>query len=228
MVRGRILTVIMVIVIAVALFMATMETNLDDVFGDSQSGTVLTIFIEKVSDGTQYTAEADLDDISLTQSLLGGYAVPFTTYTSDVPPLEPLGIYTITFSVTTSITNVGDISLITSEEVWITNTFGYIDNAYLYNAGGSKIVKGSGSDLDPSVPNTFTTAPFTQYRYAESDIMDIKGKHINNSTFDLRITVNALDSAGYPTSTTIDADILLNVLSPTDLNVVIDNVGVST
>ncbi len=198
---------------------------------DGEPDTKMVVQITNTETGTVYYATINMDEAITSGSLFGGYAIPFTTYSAEVPPIDLTGIYEISFVVTTSITNAEELATIETQTIRITNVQASTVSGIFYSESGDTHATITETNLDPAILNEITVPPFVDYQYvpeggAPGAIQPIRGSWINNSEFTLLINVDATDADGFPTSKSITSDITIIINTPTEINLVVDNIGV--
>ena len=206
---------------------------------EASTDNTLTVLLRNEETGVEYAATIDID-YTRAMSIFGGKFHPLTTFNTELPPLDMNAIYSLSFTVTTSASNAAQLSTIDTQKVYLYSRpplfFDKPESGYQLlttNDPSSYQTALSKTNLPANQPNAFALDPFTYVQSVDETgalgtPTALRGKHFNNTMYELSISVWATDTDGHPTYENMTADLTLTVKSPTLIGITIDNVGVST
>ena len=227
-----------VIVVAVVVF--AMYGNV--LMGGNKKTTALTMIIQEVGTENYWEATTYLDEQTFTQSIAGKKVVPLTAYGIDVPTLDPTKAYTITFLIKLDFLNKANLASIDRlrtkvgvayEGAWTPEKLagevpgwdGIVHSGHIQTTDEFKYSYRDETTISPQTPYTTTSKIFSRY-FQTGALNDgpLLGRQIQFSQFNVSIHAEATDINGAYASQKLSATITLNIMSPTEINMVISDI----
>lgn len=239
--RNKLLTAIVAVVIVAFLIMSTTGTSINDIIdgmtggGDSASPGTLTIAITDATTGATGTHTMAIEELSPTASIFGTPNT-LTTYNQDVWGIIDANVYEIQFSVLATAFKPADAPDDTAlrGEVWIE---GWTPNPPAGYPASNRytryVAQYNTSDVefpDWGVPTVYDIANFynsvgvvNEAGLIQDEVL-IKGAQIDGSYFDITFIIKDMDTNGLTYYGVTTAELTLTVDNDGNVNVSIDDV----
>lgn len=163
----------------------------------------------------QWSATINIDDVKSHTAAM----IPATTYTANVPALNPNAHYTIGFIVTGIFDTDGDATITQTGET------GAGKVTYSDESSPQTTITDT-MEIVPNVPTAFDFGNIN-WKYRHEGIMDmvpILGLDVNNSAFDFSIVATGYNSEGAWATGSLQFDVIINVGATGTINITIDNI----
>lgn len=220
-----ILVVVLVIITVLAVFAATYSANWESGAPEAR----ITVEIKEVDAVDGISGTADIQQTTLLQSLFS-QPVPMTTYTQQIPALNPTALYTITMTVDVSVSASNAITKVNTTA--ISGYYGYPGMYYDYLANAPSVGQNQVIETRPDVWQVVRTSSeigqTTSYEFNFDDIeitAGIYGNQIDRSKFDIEITSEGYDADGAYSYGKTTATLILDVGDYGEVNIIIQGIS---